>query len=427
MANITKRGETYYIRVSNGFDYNNKRVFATMTYKPTSKKESAIESEVKAVAIKFEDRVHSGQYYSGETITFMDFAETWKRDWAAKNVTQGVQESYWSLITMWAFPVIGKKKLSKITAFDIQDIVKNMEAVNRSPASIRRVIAATNSVIKYAYRMNVVQENVVDRVELPKMKKSTDLHYFTLEQSKAFLAALEKEYPFEYASCVHSYDQDGSARYRESYTAYHTIPLQYQSYFYLAIYGGFRRGELVALTWDDVDFEKRTISINKAAGKTKASGQIVKDPKTVAGNRTIQLPGKCFQILRTWKSEQQQLSLKMGENWKGFRGKDYDSNSVFIDLKTGLMMNLDTPGHKFQEIIEMYNRTCECEEDKLPKIRLHDLRHTSATLLLSENVDIETVSHRLGHSKASVTLDVYGHALETMDNKASDTLEALFM
>ena len=89
----------------------------------------------------------------------------------------------------------------------------------------------------------------------------------------------------------------------------------------------------------------------------------------------------------------------------------------------------------------MYNRACEDEAEKmdnekdkrkklaerLPKIRLHDLRHTGATLLLGENTDIETVSRRLGHSKASVTLDIYGHALPENDKKASDALEAMFI
>lgn len=426
MASIEKRGDTYRIRVSNGFDYKGRRVSVSMTYTPRSKKESAIEKEVLAEAIKFEERVRSGEYYSGETVSFMDFAETWLEDWAKKHVTTGTQESYWNLLGRWVFPRIGTKKLSKITAFDIQNIVKDMETAGRAPGSIRRAIAATNSVMKYAYRMNVVRENVVDRVELPKMGHDDELHYFTLEQSKRFLEALEQKYPFQYSACVHSYDADGGANYREAYTAYHTIPLQYQSYFYLAVYGGFRRGELIALTWKDVDFEKRSVTINKAASKTKSEGQIIKDPKTKAGFRTIQLPKKCFQILRSWKAEQKRICMTLGDAWEGFRGAEYDNNSVFIDLKSGKMMNLDTPGHKFEEIVEMYNRSCENEKDRLPRIRLHDLRHTSATLLLSENVDIETVSHRLGHSKASVTLDVYGHALETMDSKASDTLEVLF-
>ena len=162
MANITKRGDSYRITVSNGFDHNNKRIMVTMTYKPKSKSENAIKKEVEAEARRFEDRVKSGEYYSGENITFMDFADTWFEKWAKKKVTVSTQESYLSLIQLWAFPVIGKKKLSRITAFDIQQIVENMEAEGRTAATIRRAIAATNSVMKYAYRMNMIKENVVD-------------------------------------------------------------------------------------------------------------------------------------------------------------------------------------------------------------------------------------------------------------------------
>ena len=75
----------------------------------------------------------------------------------------------------------------------------------------------------------------------------------------------------------------------------------------------------------------------------------------------------------------------------------------------------------------MYNKNCEKEENRLPLIRLHDLRHTSATLLLSNDVDIETVSRRLGHSKASVTLDIYGHALPENDRKAANALEKMLV
>ena len=120
-----------------------------------------------------------------------------------------------------------------------------------------------------------------------------------------------------------------------------------------------------------------------------------------------------------------EMAVSLGSKWEGLRGDDYDKNSVFI-TDTGSQMCVDTPSHKFKEILDMYNATVEDESKKLPIIRLHDLRHTSATLLLSENCDIETVSHRLGHSKASVTLDIYGHALETKDRSASEKLTQLF-
>lgn len=90
-------------------------------------------------------------------------------------------------------------------------------------------------------------------------------------------------------------------------------------------------------------------------------------------------------------------------------------------------MSVDTPTHKFREILDLYNsQVAKTESEKLPIIRIHDLRHTSATLLLANGTDIETVSKRLGHSKASITLDVYGHAMKEMDRKAADTLEQLF-
>jgi integrase len=122
---------------------------------------------------------------------------------------------------------------------------------------------------------------------------------------------------------------------------------------------------------------------------------------------------------------EKELCLQLGTLWIGERGKKFDENYVFIQLDSGLPLHIDTPTHKFKEVIEMYNRTCENEEDKLPLIHLHDLRHTSATLLISNGVDISTVSHRLGHKHTSVTLDVYSHFLPDKDEEASDTLERL--
>ena len=78
-------------------------------------------------------------------------------------------------------------------------------------------------------------------------------------------------------------------------------------------------------------------------------------------------------------------------------------------------MHPSTPYHKFKEIIHQYNATCQKDSDKLPLITLHDLRHTSATLLISQNIDIAVVSERLGHSNISTTLDIYTHALKKAD------------
>ena len=88
-------------------------------------------------------------------------------------------------------------------------------------------------------------------------------------------------------------------------------------------------------------------------------------------------------------------------------------------------MHPDTPYKKFKKIIKRYNNTVTDEKDKLPDIPLHGLRHTSATLLISQNIDVKTVSNRLGHSQASTTIDIYTHALKQLDKKAAETLDNL--
>lgn len=85
-----------------------------------------------------------------------------------------------------------------------------------------------------------------------------------------------------------------------------------------------------------------------------------------------------------------------------------------------------TPYKTFKEIIMKYNKTLENEVDKLPNIPLHGLRHTNATVLIANNVDVRTVSARLGHTQTSTTMNIYAHALEKMDEKAADSLEDMF-
>ena len=94
-------------------------------------------------------------------------------------------------------------------------------------------------------------------------------------------------------------------------------------------------------------------------------------------------------------------------------------------MDSGKRMYIDSPTQKFKKILTAYNETVS-EEDQLPLIRLHDLRHTNASHLVASGTDIETVARRLGHSKPSFTLDVYGHALEENDERASDLLDNIF-
>ena len=124
-----------------------------------------------------------------------------------------------------------------------------------------------------------------------------------------------------------------------------------------------------------------------------------------------------------YKAEQKELCRVHGTQWQGKPIKNYDDNFIFTQ-DNGLQMHLSTPTHKFRELIEYYNMSVTDEADKLPVIKLHDLRHTSASLLIASGyVDIETIARRLGHSDISMTLNRYGHALPSQDAKAVHALE----
>jgi integrase len=122
-------------------------------------------------------------------------------------------------------------------------------------------------------------------------------------------------------------------------------------------------------------------------------------------------------IAKEWRKEQMEYRMMLGEKWEG-------DNFLFIQWN-GRQMHPDSPYSAFKKLIERYNNSITDESNKLPNIPLHGLRHTSATLLISQNVDIRTVAGRLGHAQTSTTLDIYAHSLKKLDEKASDTLAEL--
>lgn len=457
MASITPRPKkdgtiSFLITVSLGRDAKGQKVKETTTYTPSAKAPTKARKEAEAYAVKFEEQVRNGDIVSGDRITFCEFVEIWKDNWLPAK-TKTVRENYNTVLRVRVIPKIGKLKMTKIRATHIDKILKDETAEGKAPATVHMTYTVINSVFKYAVRKQYIRENPCLRCDdLPAVKTKTgnDISFFTKDQARRFLKdALTREYDIKIKGHKRKLRKTGTEYTVSDYSTTHKIPFQWRVYFELAVKGTFRRGEECALTWRDIDFNKQTISIRKALASTKTDGQFVKDPKTSAGIRDIVIPSDCIELLKLWKKEQRALCMKMGTAWKGHRdriedGKQTDSfedNTVFIRLDSGLPLHLSTPGHKFSEIIELYNTSCENEAekmdnetdkrkrlaDKLPKIRLHDLRHTGATLLLGENTDIETVSRRLGHSKASVTLDIYGHALPENDKKASDALEAMFI
>ena len=437
MASIKERkakdGSTYYqISVYVGKEASGKQIFKSRSFTPTATAPTKARKEVERFAMEFEQQVLSANVVDGDKITFSEFVEIWKKNWLSGK-TPHTRENYMQIINNTVIPRIGTLKLSAIRPTHIDRIINERTQDGKKAATVRKDFTPVNSVFRYAVKKQYIRENPCDRRDdLPtvKAKGGNDIQFFTEDQANRFLNdALTMTYTYTCKAHKRTLKKTGRTYEVPEYTETHTLPLQWRIYYMMAIYGTFRKGELVAMTWEDLDMNNCIASVNKSMSRTKELGQFVKPPKTEASIRDLSMPEDCFVLLRRWKMEQMALCGKLGTAWLGHRNMkkadgtmdSFEKNTIFIQEDNGLPVDLSTPGHKFNEILTYYNAACR-EEDKLPRIRLHDLRHTGATLLLGWGVDIETVSRRLGHSKTSVTLDIYGHALPENDRKAADLM-----
>lgn len=260
-------------------------------------------------------------------------------------------------------------------------------------------------------------------MDLPKTSASNSLKYFTPDQSVRFLECLEKEYAIDYGKRIRK-DSTGKQYNVAGYTEIKPIPLQFKVFYNIALFGGLRRGEILGLTWEDIDFNVNKIHINKSVALLN-NKPIVKATKNLTSNRSIVLPVTVMKLIKQYKMEYMQYRFQLGDQWAiDENGKML--NYLFIQWN-GSIMHPSTPTHKFREILIAYNKSVTNAESKLPLITLHDLRHTSATLLISQNVNIRSVSGRLGHAQTSTTLNIYAHAIQELDQSASDSLENLLV
>lgn len=175
-----------------------------------------------------------------------------------------------------------------------------------------------------------------------------------------------------------------------------------------------RRGEIIALTWDDIDFNAGTVSITKSTVLVGGT-MVTKQPKSRSSRRKVSLPGNILNLLLLLRDRQTEQKIAMGTAWHG-------EGFVFIQWD-GKQMYPSTPTAKMRKMIKRHNE--QSDSIGLPQIPLHGLRHTAATLLIAHGIDVETVAHRLGHADTSITLNVYSHALAETDRTASATLNGI--
>lgn len=385
-GNIIEMGNNKYrLRFSQGFK-NGKRHYISETVYATSRREA----EKKMAELI--TRVEGGCTYSASKTTLNEFSKQWLETYVKPNLSPTTYQSYNEKLNKHILPYLGSKRLDKIKPLDIDNLYnflatkhtnrkdKNGNFKTLSPASVHRVHEILSSIFNNALRWDLIPYNPCTKVVQPKYKRTK-------------------------MSC---YDEETSKRLIN--TLLTKAPIKYKCFVILAILTGFRRGEIVGLHWDDIDFKNHKITINRSAYYLSGQPTLEKDPKTDTSSRTIVVPGICFDLLKQWRAEQGKMKLALGDKWQG-------AQNIFT-TDNGKIMNPSTGPKWFSGFLE---------KNGFPHIRFHDLRHTFATLLISKNTDVKTVAHKLGHASATTTMNFYVHNLESTDKASADLLEEMLI
>lgn len=408
MPSIEKRGTTYKITVSCGYDSEGKKLRKTMTWEPPEGLTvRQTDKALRAAAAAFEAKVKSGQVMDS-SMRLSEFAERWLSEHASNNLESTTYESYfWELKTK-ILPALGHIALDKLKPVHILSFLNNLledgcrmdgKPGGYSNRTVKYQHRVLSSVLQTAVEWQMLADNPCSRVKVPKKKREGEeqgIKYFTDEQAIRFLAHVDK------------------------------CDVKHQALVYLAIFGGMRKGEILGLSWSDIDLNTGKLSVRRSLAYLPEKGLFFKATKTVSSRRDLYLPSVVLDILRRYKAEQDDDIAKLGELW-------HHNNYVFAQ-QNGEPMHTSAPRQWFARLLQNHNKYIDDEAEltperkselRLPKIPFHGLRHTAATLMIANNTDVRTVSARLGHAQTSTTLNIYSHALQKSDKVAADALEVI--
>lgn len=440
MASVRKRGNSYQITVSNGRRADGTQIIETATFTPEpGMTPKQTEKALEQFKIEFEREVKSGQNVKGRRMTLKQLSEIFLED----NRPVGDPEEDAISITTWAsyknsltlriIPRMGHMKINSIVPKTLKDYCRELRQDGArsdgkpgglSESTIARDCSIISSLLSYAVGEGLLTINPLiyagKQSKGRKARKEYKVDYFTIEQTQRFLWALDNPIPIRHRAHG-QVDDTGKANHVREYVQLWKLSLKWRAYFYLALFVGDRRGENIALTWEDINLETGEVRIDKSTAYVER--EIFQKGTKTYKSRTPIVPPVVTGILKQWKSEQKQMSLELGSYWRGYRGKEFDKNFVFIQ-NNGKQMHPSSPYHQFKRIIRIYNENVAEDEASMipPGATQHDLRHTAASILIANNMDPRSVAGILGHANAATTLNIYSYFFETKNKEAADIM-----
>lgn len=313
-----------------------------------------------------------GRYTPVSVMTVKEAVEGYLRR-SAERWSTNTQASYRQVAQSHLFPHIGNERIAGLTTSRVQSWVETLKRKDLAASTIRNAHIILRGACADLVRMDELPRNPANDVRLPARKRKPKSTWTEEQVARAI---------------------------REASTMHPQMAVLYR----LAITTGMRPGEIRALMWKDIDFEAGTITCERSITRDARFRQKVGTTTKTTRARTIAVPVSTIEALRSHRTRQLERRLACGE-W----------------IDTGLVFDRGNGQMIAQETTKTYHVQI-CKAAGLPVIRMHDLRHTAATLLLKRGVHPKVVSEILGHASISTTLDIYSHVDVTMQRSATDIL-----
>jgi integrase len=282
-------------------------------------------------------------------------------------------ERYRQLLRLQITPHIGDVPLQKLKPEHVSEWHGKLIASGLSPRTVLHAHRLLSLGLKRAAENGTIVRNVATIRRPPKVE-DPEIETLSAEQITAVLTGLANHYLGPIAT--------------------------------LALTTGMRRGELLALQWADINLDRGVLRVERSLEETKA-GLRIRPPKSKRGRRNLTLPPEAIDMLREHRKHQIEVRLALGQGGQ--------PSLVFSTIE-GEHLSPDNLSRDWRRV---------CRARKLPLVSFHSLRHTHASILLGKGVPVLAVSRRLGHAKASVTLDTYGHLMEGADAAAAKAIEGV--
>lgn len=381
-GNIEKRGKgSWRLTVNGGIGPDGKRIKHQKTVKASS------EREAKKELAKFVAEIEKGEYHEPSRMTLSEYVEFWLTNYGETNLQPTTIVFYKGLFKR-ILTAMGHLKLEQIKPIHLIQFYKNLEEdgirEDGKPGGLSSQMIlhhhrCFSAILQDAVEWQLISSNPVSKVKAPKVEIKEG-KYYTEEEVSAILTHLSQ------------------------------VDIKYFNLVSLGIATGLRKGELLGLEWKHIDFQQKTIKVCQSSQYTRELGVFTKLPKNKSSNRVIAIPNSILTMLSQYKDYQESQRLEIGDLW--------ENHDRLFTQWNGKPMHPGTVNSWFQKFLIA---------NDLPRRKFHSLRHTSATLLIAHNVNLKTVSERLGHARIETTLNVYGHALRKADYDAADKMdEVLF-